>query len=212
MEEICTKYHDKGDPSTKNMVDAGIAVMDGAEPRLNPASCVQKETYQGWQISIKVAFLTEPQVTALCDGIPPDALNIKGLNKVAMRITDGTLANGYLLSFVGLPQDTRDSAHEVKIFRSTGFQHHQLYMPASNQLVQQQAMNTWTFLTAQDLKGRAEELKSLSAATQLSKMKKEAERVVTERQQKEEAPVKKEPGEGATRFLLTVTVVTVGPR
>ena len=200
LSEICIQYHDKGDPRVKQMVDAGISVIEGAEPRLNPPSCVQKETQQGWQVSFKVAFLPEPQVTALCEGIPPDALNVKGLKKVSIKITDGTLCNGYLLSYVGLPQDIRDSAHEVQIFRSSGFQHQELYMPAANQLVPQQAANTWHFLTAADLKGRVDELKNINSATHLSTVKKDAERVLEERQKQEENPVKQEPGEGAIRF------------
>ncbi|CAE7904184.1 unnamed protein product [Symbiodinium sp. KB8] len=198
VEEICIKYHEKTDRTVKIMVDAGISVMDGAEPRLNPPSCVQKETHQGWRVSFKVAFLTEAQLTALCDGIPPDALNMKGLKKVTIKVTDGTPTSGYLLSFVGLPQEIRDAVHKVKIFRCSGFQHHELYMPADKQLVPQQAVNTWNFLTASDLKGRVEELKTCNAAANLSKVKKEAEKVLEERVRKEQDPVKEEPHEGGT--------------
>ena len=73
-------------------------------------------------------------------------------------------------------------------------------MPAANQLVPQQAANTWHFLTAADLKGRVDELKNINSATHLSTVKKDAERVLEERQKQEENPVKQEPGEGAIRF------------
>ncbi|CAE7229676.1 unnamed protein product [Symbiodinium sp. CCMP2592] len=197
--EICIKYHDKGDnTNVKVMIDSGISVMEGAEPRLNPASSVQKETHQGWQISFKVAFLTESQITALCKGIPPEALNLKDLKKVSLNITDGTLCDGYLLSYVGLPQDVRDSAHEVQIFRSTGFEHQELYMPASNQLVPQQAANTWNFLTAADLRGRVQALKTPNTGSRLSAIQADANKVYEDRKKTEEAAaaVKQEPGEG----------------
>ena len=154
LETICGKYHEKGDLVTKRLVDAGIAVLAGeSETQLNPPSSVRKDTEQAWLVYFKVAFLTEPEVIALCDGVLPSALGMTNLTLTSLRLPDGNISAGYLVSLQGLPADLKETCLKVKVFRKQGLMLQNHYLLPDQQLVQEQSLNTWTFLTTSESLG-----------------------------------------------------------
>ena len=202
IRDIALAYDNK-DPSVKPVLDSAlkshIVQSEGGRSSVNPPTGISRMSFQGYEVSYALAFLSDADIMLLTSGLPASTL---GLKSISLRVEDGSNKQGYLVSFDGLPERLRDTCRSVKIFRYQALGQEDWYLVPSDQLVKEQAANTWSFVTTTELKTRCQGLRPenkrkdgyiLSAHS----IKQDAAKIVAQREQQEaQAAAKPDTKEG----------------